>query len=260
MRSAFLALVLGSAAVASADGYWHVESFYNYGIDTATYGAGADLHDLEVAMTVGSTDGSYIDLTPGTSSIVSGATGVGYDYYYSNDYPFLGTNLSQPVVKTSFLFGVLDGLNGDVPGQHHLVVFTNPDAALNEIGVTYDQVFATSAQPYQLTEDSVIDALLHVHRNDLSDADKVPYYDTLTKFRDSVVRNANIGPGGATTGDSWFTPAQGFDLVSFSTGAVVGTGTQTINTTFNTVPEPSSFAALFGGVGVLAARRRRRRS
>ena len=249
-RTILSALGLLAAAFASAEHNWHLESTYAYSI-TGNVGTSV-LHDVEKVMEGGSVDDTY---GWGVSSSFDGGNS-GTTSLSLDTYPFFGRDASRPVLERSLLFGVIDDLPNDAAGQQHLVLFVNPLAAARMSGAAYGTIFGTSNQGNPpLTEEQVIEATLFVH-TDASDAAKRPYYDKLDTFRNAIAKNANVGVNG-TPGSVWFSPQQGFDIVTFSDGLIVGSGTNVSNATFNPVPEPASFAVL--GLGAVALVRRRRR-
>ena len=248
-RTILSALTTLAAAFASADHNWHLDSTYTYAL-TGNVGTSV-LHDVEKVMEGGSVDGSY---GWGVSSSFEGGN-VGTTALSLDTYPFFGTAAARPILERSFLFGVIDDLPNDAPGQNHLVLFVNPTAAARMSGLAFGTVFGTINQGNPpLTEEGIIEATLFVH-TDASDRAKRPYYDTLDFFRNAIAKNANVGVNG-TKDSVWFAPSEGFRIVTFSDGLIVGEGTNAFNATIAPVPEPACFAAL--GLGAAALLRRRK--
>lgn len=251
-RSILSVLALATAAF-SAGQTWHLDSTYSFDLNVDT--GNALLRDLEFKM-----DGGYVD-TP------ESGWGVSTSFYNNGNGARnsdtvtvsmdTGPDSTEPYLTRSLFFGVIQGLPQDItdgnPDQKHLVLFVNNDAAAAMKDIAYGTIFGTDNQTYHITEESLIDAIETVHRDDLTDEQKLDYYQTIYDFRDTVAHQANVGPNG-TPGDIWFGPNQSFSIVMFSDGTTIGSGTSSYRAA--PVPEPASFAAL--GLGAVALLRRRR--
>lgn len=253
-RPILFALTLMGSTFAVADGNWELDSTYTYTFtkDVATF------HDVEGDMGGDAVAGDYGwgSASSFDGTIPDGTFGLSFD-----TAPFdaiLGTNLSQPILEQSFFFGVMDALPTDAPGQQHLVLFMNPTAASNVQDIAYGTLFGTSNQPYQYTEETVIDALEKLHDPTIADGDKGEYRTIVDNFRDAVAKNANVGPDGAVD-TAWFMPSEGFSIVTFSDGNIVGSGTNTYTTRFTPLPTPEPAPLIALATGALALLRRRRR-
>ena len=251
LRTTFSALSLLVAAFAAADHNWNLKSSYEFAI-TGDVGA-STLHDLEFVMEGGFKDspdsgwGLTTSFEPGNSGTLSA------DF---DTFPFYGRAASEPFLRESLFFGVIDDLPTDGSGpQKHLVLFMDPLAAARVQGAAYGTIFNTDNQSIQITEETLVEALETVH-TDLSDEEKLPYYRTIYDFRDTVAREANVGVNG-TRGSLWFSPGA-FDIVTFSSGQTIGSGTNAFATRFSPVPEPASMLAL--GLGAAGFLRRRRQA
>ncbi len=249
LRLGLISLAALVSAFANADINWHLESTYTYSI-TGNLGQ-AVLRDVEEVMQGGTVDNSY---GWGVSSSFAGGNS-GTTTLSMDTYPFFGTNSAEPVLQQSLLFGVLDTLPTDGQTQKHLVIFMDPLAAARTSGVSFGTIFGTSVQGNPLTEEQIIFATEQVHRDDLSDEEKVGYYDQLDLFRNEMTQHANLGVNG-TEGSAWFAPGA-FSIVTFSDGQIIGSGTNSFQTNVQTVPEPASMAAL--GIGALTLLKRRKR-
>lgn len=249
-RTILSAFVLLGAAFASADHSWRLDSYYDYQL-TGDLGSSV-LRDVEEVMEGHGIDGDY---GFGVSSSFGGGN-AGQGHLSLDTYPFFGLASSEPILDRSLLFGVIDNLPNDAPGQEHLVLFMNPTAAERVQNIAYGTIFDTVVQGVQYTEETIIDATEKVH-SELSDDEKRPYYDILDVFRNTISKNANVGPSG-TKGSIWFAPEEGFSIVTFSDGLTIGSGTNSVTKTLNPVPEPASMAVL--AVGALGALRRRRKA
>ena len=197
------ALTLFPALASAQAGNWSLTSTYTYSFTGAT----ASFHDIEAGMEGGSADGSY---GWGSYSSFNGdASGGSYSLSFDTTPfdGFLGDSPSEPYLQDSFAFGVMDALPGDPVGQQHLVLFMNPEAASNVQNIAYGTIFGTSNQPYQYTEEDVINALEELHSS-IPEADKDPYRTIVDNFRGDVAKNANVGPNGAVD-TAWFTPGRG---------------------------------------------------
>lgn len=148
-------------------------------------------------------------------------------------------------VTSSLLIGLVQDLDGDPPGQKHVVLFMNDSAANNVQHIAWGTIFTTTLEP-QL----IADIELATSGQDWEII--MPGLQGVLDFAQAA-KSARVGPNGLEA-SAWFDMGGGFSLVAFSEGQIIGSGTS-----YNTVvPEPASLAAL--GVGAAALLRRRRRS
>ena len=131
--------------------------------------------------------------------------------------PFLKTN---PIIST-FLIGVTSDLPGDAPGQQHLVLFTNTSWAQAAQHIAWGNLFGPL-----LEEDAI------------SDVANVNWDSMFGDFTGLDQLNTSYA----------FAPGQAFDVIAFSNGQIIGSGTSYITN----VPEPATWALMLAGFGGLA--------
>jgi len=146
---------------------------------------------------------------------------------------------------SSLIIAETNELPGDVPGQKHVLLGMSDDAAGYAAGMPWSTLFGATQ------EETIISALEHYEDNDPA--------VTQQALQDLVDFAYGPAVGGildnqAQPHTAWFTPGGSFSLMTWSDGALVGTGT---STQIETTPEPASMAAL--GLGALLLTRKRRR-
>lgn len=160
--------------------------------------------------------------------------------------------LSDTPMVSSLAIGLVQNLPNDAPGQEHIVLFMDPTAATRVQNIAWGTVFTTTLED-QLIQ-SVHDA-----------TSGLPYDDPILQagltavfnFVDNAATNAQVGPGG-TSGSAWFATGGAFSVVAWSDGQTIGTGISTVDT-IAAVPEPQTYALMFGGLGIVGWMARRRR-
>lgn len=226
-------------------------------------------------------DTSYtVDLTgipsPVTNILVQETPGA----YYAQRMNFLGpssgiapgsqiTTLTNPFLNTnpypntiSLGIGVVTDLPGDPPGQQHLVFFMNAAATALATGVNWGALF-----PIALEDQVIADVELGTSGGGgwgNSFTTLAPGLASAAAFMNSMASPGGLlGPSGIYTSPYFNlpppgSPATNFDVVAFSDGQVIGTGS-VVQTYFSPTPEPPTFA-LSGAVLAVALWFRRRRS
>lgn len=162
-----------------------------------------------------------------------------------NGSSLLANPFPSPVpYQSAVLIGLVQDLVGDPPGQKHVVLFMNNQAASNVQNIAWGTIFletnenqliadielATSGQDWEIIQ---------------------PGVDAVSNFLEQA-KSAQVGPGG-TDGSIWFDLGSSFSVVAFSEGQLIGEGESYIEV----VPEPASLAAL--GIGAVALIRRKRK-
>ena len=238
--SLIAAFIAGSAFAGT------ISSTYNYSISPAKTGT-ATIHDLEFIMGGSLVEGGGWSVTTSFFNNQPGGT-LGSNSEMLTVFQDFGPN-STPILAESLLFGIIQGLPQDLldnnADQKHLVLFLDRLSAQNMQNIAFGTIFPTTF------EDQLIFAIEQIHRDDLSDSEKDPYYSqSIYPFYDAA-RHARSGVGGLER-SIWFAPGD-FAIMFFSEGDIVGGGTNTA------VPEPSAVLLGFIGVFGLALRRIRHR-
>jgi hypothetical protein len=139
------------------------------------------------------------------------------------------TTISDPFTKTvpiaeTFLLGVVTGLAGEPSGQQDLVIMANDAWANDAQGIAFGTLFPDTLESTLIT--------------DLTDGN---YF--AGDFGTFATGDATTGPNGPLM----FAPGQSFEVIAFSNGQIIGSGS--VFTT--TVPEPASWALMLIGVGAI---------
>ena len=237
-------LLLVGATQAFAD---QLLSSYSYSV-TEDVGT-SFIRDLEFKM-----DGHY--------SNADGGWGVSTSYWNNLTDSGAGSNANtlgleipfgpglHPVLDRSIFFGIMQGLPQDIadnnPDQKHLVLFVDPTSASNIQNIAFGTVFPTT------NEDQLIDAIEKVHNDTLTDDEKKPYYENYIYPFWSAAENANAGSGSDPVRSVYFSAGSDFDIMLFSDGQKIGSGTSSVNV----VPEPATCTIL--GIAALGLMRRRK--
>ena len=240
-------LALGKASAGT------ITSTYSYSIDPVKTGT-ATIHDLEFIMAGTFVEGGDWSLTTSFFNNQPGGT-IGSNADILSVTQDFGPSLT-PILSESLLFGIIQGLPQDLldnnADQKHLVLFLDPLSAQNIQNIAFGTTFPTT------NEDQLISAIEQVHRNDLSDSDKVFYYENFIYPFYDAARHARAGMSG-TERSIWFAPGD-FAIMFYSDGDIVGSG---VNTAVSTaaVPEPSTaLLGLLGVAGIAFRRIRNQRS
>ena len=225
-----------------ADWNWHLESNYDYSIDPA-WG------DVTVTNIIATMGGGSVDDSYGW-----GATAWAFSSSYPHitlgfDTDWFNPMAAEPTLIGSLAIGIVQDLPNDAPGQKHAVLFMDSVAASRTQDIAWGTFFTHT------NEDSLIFAVEQA--TTLSGDEAQPYWDEVNAFFQGDSQHGQLGPNG-TEGSAWFGPDQGFSIVAWSDGKLIGTGTNSVTTTQQAVPEPTTLAVLAGS-GLVALLRKRRK-
>ncbi len=151
---------------------------------------------------------------------------------------------SDVLYQNAVLIGLVQDLVGDPPGQKHVVLFMNNQAASNVQNIAWGTIFLNTFE-----QDVIADLELATSGQDWEIIQ--PGLDGVSNFLEAA-KSAQVGPNG-TDGSIWFDIGSSFSVVAFSDGQIIGDGESYLET----VPEPASLAAL--GIGAVALLRRKRK-
>ena len=240
---------MGAAVFASAD--YSLTSTYTYSL-TADVGT-SYIRDLEFTMDggyAGDPNSGWGQSTSFFNNLQSDGSQSSNSGTLSSTDSFFPAGSSEPFLKESMFFGIMQGLPQDVldgnADQKHLVLFMDPTSAANVQNRAFGSVFPTTS------EDDLISAIEYVHDDSHSDAAKAPYYDNVIHPFYDAARDALAGANPTPQRSVYIGPNSPFSIVIFSNGQTIGSGTGSVSV----VPEPASLAAL--GVGAMGLLRRRR--
>lgn len=160
------------------------------------------------------------------------------------------TLLTNPFAKpfpyqSAVLIGLVQDLVGDPPGQKHVVLFMNNQAASNVQNIAWGTIFLDT-----LEQQLIADIELATSGQDWPIIE--PGLQGVSDFLQAA-KSAQVGPNG-TSGSIWFDIGSSFSVVAFSDGQIIGDG----ESYHEAVPEPASLAAL--GIGAIALLRRKRKN
>jgi|GEM_PF-1980759 hypothetical protein len=233
--------VAAFAAMAPAQHNWILTSSYEYELDPAW---NQPITHILAEMQGGAVDDSY---GWGTAMWPLSSAWNPFSMTFTTDW--FDPCAAQPFLRESLHLGIVQDLPGDAPGQKHLVLFMDPEAAANVQNIAWGTVFL------ETLEADVIEALEGIADPSLTEEEREDYHEFLGDFKNNAARQARVGPGGLE-GSIWFAPGE-FSIVAFSDGQTIGSGSNEFTTEFVPVPEPATMAVL--GLGALALRRRRAR-
>jgi PEP-CTERM motif len=237
MKSALLCIALSTVPFVS-----HADTFYTNSYTIDLTGIASPVTNILMQEVPGTCCGqrmNYLDPNSGIAAASQVTT--------IND-PFL----LDSATTVAFGIGIVQDLPGDASGQQHLVMFMNSDATALATGLDWSALFPT------VDEDQTIANLQLATSGGLNWGNSfdilAPGLDSSIDFMNSLASpNGLLGPGGVYTSPYFDVPAPGtpasdFEVVAFSTGQVIGTGS-VVQSAINTspVPEPSSFF-LFGSL------------
>lgn len=176
--------------------------------------------------------------------------GSGTTWPFRVDYGSTSTTLTNPFdlprpPAQSLLVGLAHDLPNDAPGQEHVVLMMDDEAASLSNHIAWGTLFRNT-----LEENLIDDIKLATSGQDWDIIQ--PGLDGLGTFAFNDADNGILGPGGVSH-TAWFTTGGSFTVMSFSDGAIIGTGTSSVQA----VPEPASLAAIGVGLATLARRRRK---
>ncbi|MEY2883286.1 MAG: hypothetical protein RL490_1010 [Pseudomonadota bacterium] len=138
------------------------------------------------------------------------------------------------------LLGTTTDLAGDEPGQKHAVIFGNVNWVTGAQGIAFGTLFPSTL------EASLIAAL----EDAATGSGAQSSYDFIDAF----------WTGDAETAGLKFAPGDSFGIIAFSSGQIIGSGTTTFTPGAGGVPEPTSWAMLIAGFGLVGATLRKRRA
>lgn len=242
MKIKFLAAIaLATAAVAAqAQHNWTLSSTYTFGVDPAW--GGAEITNLIALMDGGSVNDSYgwgqtsWAHTSGSSPLTLTFDTAWFDLY-----------AAEPTLRGSLFMGIVRDLPNDAPGQDHVVLFMDSAAASRIDNIAWGTIFSNT------NEESLLFAIEQATTLPYDDAGA--YWAEIDAFAQGDAMSGHLGPNG-TEGSAWFGSNGGFSIVAFSDAKIIGSGTNSVVTNMQPVPEPASMAAL--GLGALAMIRRRK--
>jgi hypothetical protein len=242
MKSKLLAaIVLASASVvAAAQHNWQLSSTYTFSLDP-------EWGPVEVTNIIAIMEGGSVNNTYGWGSTTwplsssSSPVTLGFDTYWFD--PFA----AEPTVIGSLFLGIVRDLPDDPPGQDHVVLFMDSQAAGNINNIAWGTIFSNT------NEESLLFAIEQATTLPLEEAES--YWGEIDTFVHGDGMHGHLGPSG-TEGSAWFGPNEDFSIVAFSDAKIIGSGTNLVQTTLQPVPEPCSMVVL--GIGALVALRKRR--
>lgn len=165
----------------------------------------------------------------------------------TNPFPF------DAPTTSSLLVGLAHDLPHDAPGQEHIVLFMNDQAASNINHIAWGTVFTT------LREEELIQSL-HDATSGRPFGDPVLEngLNAMWSFAGLADTEAKVGPNGLP-GSMWFNTVGTFTVMAFSDGQVLGTGVSSlIEVPVAAVPEPGAYALWLAGLGIVGLLVRRR--
>lgn len=242
LKLATLAILAAGATIASAAHNWHLESHYTFNVDPAW---GQPVTNIICMMEGGSVDNSY-----GWGSKAWAFTSASSPTL-AFDTDWFDLEAAQPTLIGSLHVGIVQDLPNDAPGQKHAVLFMDADAASRTSNIAWGTFFNHT------NEDSLIYAIEQATSGGSWEYIN-PFLQEIDTFAQGDAKHGNLGPFG-TEGSAWFTPGHDFSIVAWSDGKVIGTGSNTYDVQYQSVPEPTSLAVLAAGPLFLLHRRRNRR-
>ena len=177
------------------------------------------------------------------------------------DDPFLNTDPTPNTISLGL--GIVQDLPNDAAGQKHAVLFMNHSATLLSNGLSWGAAFPGVNEDQLIADLELGTSGGFNWGNDFNTL--APGLFNAAQFMNSLASPGGIpGPGGSHTSPYFaLPPPQGiavdFDVVAFSTGRVIGTGSVT-QSQFGAAatPEPGTFLTLSLALGGVAWVRRRR--
>ena len=169
--------------------------------------------------------------------------------------PFKKSSANPPL--TGLLLGLVNDLPNDAPGQSHVVLMMDDNAANQAKGSAWSATFPATLED-QLIAD--IKYSMEHDRNVLSPADQAKWDTSFGNVNNFAYGNFNKWfamsasvPGTTTTSS--------FTVMAWSDGQVIGQGTANLTTAaLETVPEPGTCALMLSGllgIGFIARGRKR---
>ncbi len=241
--------LLGASVFASADWNWKLSSTYTWAMD-GSWG-GADVTNIIAHMEGGSVENSY-----GWGVTSWSFSNADSPLTMTFDTGWFDPQAAEPTLTGSLFMGIVQDLPSDAPGQEHVVFFMDSHAASNIANIAWGTVFAGLPPEHTYTEEAVLQAI-----KDFTNPPNQASFDAadalLTDFQTYTAKHARVGDFG-TEGSMYFGPSDSFSIVAFSDATIGGSGSGTVDTIQEPVPEPASMLVL--GLGAVAVARRRRKS
>ena len=156
-------------------------------------------------------------------------------------------------IQRSLLLGIVRDLPNDAPGQRHLVLMMDDQAASNAAGIAWGTIFTTTLEENLLA--AVFTVSTKFTFEDLEDPVVQAALVTVFDFGRNVASQAKLGPSGAPA-SAWFTTGGSFSVMAWSNAQRIGTGISAMTA----VPEPATWALWLGALGTLGALKMRRRA
>jgi hypothetical protein len=153
----------------------------------------------------------------------------------------------------SILIGLAENVATDTVPEKHIVLFMDNTAAALAENIAWGTLFRTT-----LEEQLIADLELMTSGQDWETID--PGLQGVDTFLNGEAKTGILGPGGFEQ-SAWFNLGDGFTVMAFSDGRIVGSGQSSRQFIPAAVPEPASLAmAGLGLLGVAALARRGRRA